>query len=220
MLSIENLHRHFVVGNQTVQALAGVNLTVASAEFVAVMGPSGSGKSTVLNVLGLLDRPTSGRYELAGRDVSLLNDDAQSAARNGQIGFVFQSFHLLARLSVLENTLLPLRYSALEREQVEPRARELLSRMGLADRLGHKPGELSGGQQQRVAICRALLLKPKVLLADEPTGNLDSKSAADVMSLLDDLNHAGQTIVLVTHDVDVAARAQRVIRLRDGRVDA
>jgi len=220
MLSIENLHRHFVVGNQTVQALAGVNLTVANAEFVAVMGPSGSGKSTLLNVLGLLDRPTSGRYELAGRDVSLLNDDAQSAARNGQIGFVFQSFHLLARLSVLENTLLPLRYSALEREQVEPRARELLSRMGLADRLGHKPGELSGGQQQRVAICRALLLKPKVLLADEPTGNLDSKSAADVMSLLDDLNHAGQTIVLVTHDVDVAARAQRVIRLRDGRVDA
>jgi len=220
MLSIENLHRHFVVGNQTVQALAGVNLTVANAEFVAVMGPSGSGKSTLLNVLGLLDRPTSGRYELAGRDVSLLNDDAQSAARNGQIGFVFQSFHLLARLSVLENTLLPLRYSALQREQVEPRARELLSRMGLADRLGHKPGELSGGQQQRVAICRALLLKPKVLLADEPTGNLDSKSAADVMSLLDDLNHAGQTIVLVTHDVDVAARAQRVIRLRDGRVDA
>lgn len=220
MLSIENLHRHFVVGNQTVRALAGVNLFVANAEFVAVMGPSGSGKSTLLNVLGLLDRPTSGRYELAGRDVSLLDDDAQSAARNGQIGFVFQSFHLLARLSVLENTLLPLRYSALEREQVEPRARELLSRMGLADRLGHKPGELSGGQQQRVAICRALLLKPKVLLADEPTGNLDSKSAADVMSLLDDLNHAGQTIVLVTHDVDVAARAQRVIRLRDGRVDA
>lgn len=220
MLSIENLHRHFVVGNQTVQALAGVNLTVANAEFVAVMGPSGSGKSTLLNVLGLLDRPTSGRYELAGRDVSLLNDDAQSAARNGQIGFVFQSFHLLARLSVLENTLLPLRYSALEREQVEPRARELLSRMGLADRLGHKPGELSGGQQQRVAICRALVQEPDIILADEPVASLDPRNSKIVMDALQRINrHYGLTVLVNLHSLDIAREyCDRLVGMADGRV--
>jgi putative ABC transport system ATP-binding protein len=219
VLHIENLHRSYQVGSQTVQALAGVDLTVGAAEFVSIMGPSGSGKSTLLNVLGLLDRPSSGRYVLAGQDVAQLEDDQASMVRNRDIGFVFQSFHLLARLSVLENTLLPLRYSRVAHEPMAPRAIELLTRMGLGDRLTHKPGELSGGQMQRVAICRALLLKPKLLLADEPTGNLDSKSAYDVLALLDELHQQGQTIVLVTHDAEVAARTRRVIRLRDGRVE-
>ncbi len=220
MLKLENIERSYGVGGQIVRALAGVSFIVEAGEFAAIMGPSGSGKSTLLNVLGLLDRPSAGNYFLGGVNVASLDDDMASTVRNREIGFVFQSFHLLARLSVLENTLLPLRYCVEPKPDAPDRARRLLCRMGLADRLNHRPGELSGGQQQRVAICRALLMAPKLLLADEPTGNLDSKSAADVLSLFDELNHEGQTIVLVTHDGDVAARAHRVVHLRDGRVES
>jgi len=220
MLKLENIERFYGVGGQVVRALAGVSFAIKTGEFAAIMGPSGSGKSTLLNVLGLLDKPSGGSYFLDGVNVASLDDDMASKVRNSQIGFVFQSFHLLARLSVLENTLLPLRYCPEPKLKAPERARQLLSRMGLEDRLNHRPGELSGGQQQRVAICRALLMAPKLLLADEPTGNLDSKSARDVLSLFDELNREGQTIVLVTHDSDVAARAHRVVHLRDGRVES
>ena len=220
MLKLENIERSYGVGGQIVRALAGVSFAIETGEFAAIMGPSGSGKSTLLNVLGLLDRPSLGNYFLDGVNVASLDDDMASKVRNREIGFVFQSFHLLARLSVLENTLLPLRYCVEPKPDAPERARRLLSRMGLEDRLNHRPGELSGGQQQRVAICRALLMAPKLLLADEPTGNLDSKSATDVLSLFDELNREGQTIVLVTHDSDVAARAHRVVHLRDGRVES
>jgi putative ABC transport system ATP-binding protein len=218
MLNLKDIHRSYGQGGDQVHALAGVDIQIGAGEFVAIMGPSGSGKSTLLNILGLLDRPTRGTFHLGGHDVSTMDDDAASALRNSHIGFVFQSFHLLPRLSVLENVLLPLRYADNQTQDKSSRARELLSRMGLDDRLNHLPSELSGGQQQRVAICRALLLEPPLLLADEPTGNLDSKSAQNVMQLLLDLNHAGQTIVLVTHDAEVAAHSRRTIHLRDGRV--
>jgi putative ABC transport system ATP-binding protein len=218
MLNLKEIHRSYGQGGDQVHALAGVDIHIGAGEFVAIMGPSGSGKSTLLNILGLLDRPTRGTFHLSGHDVSTMDDDAASALRNSHIGFVFQSFHLLPRLSVLENVLLPLRYADNQTLDKSSRARKLLSRMGLIDRLDHRPSELSGGQQQRVAICRALLLEPPLLLADEPTGNLDSKSAQNVMQLLLDLNHAGQTIVLVTHDAEVAAHSRRTIHLRDGRV--
>jgi putative ABC transport system ATP-binding protein len=218
MLNLKEIHRSYGQGGDQVHALAGVDIHIGAGEFVAIMGPSGSGKSTLLNILGLLDRPTRGTFHLSGHDVSTMDDDAASALRNSHIGFVFQSFHLLPRLSVLENVLLPLRYADNQTLDKSSRARKLLSRMGLIDRLDHRPSELSGGQQQRVAICRALLLEPPLLLADEPTGNLDSKSAQNVMQLLLELNDAGQTIVLVTHDAEVAAHSRRTIHLRDGRV--
>ena len=218
MIRLEAVERHYAISGQTVCALAVIDLHIASGEFAAITGPSGSGKSSLLNVLGCLDRPTKGRYLLADQDVALLDDDQASTIRNRKIGFIFQSFHLLPRLSVLENVLLPRRFLRETIEGLEARARMLLERVGLADRIDHRPNELSGGQMQRAAIARSLLLQPALLLADEPTGNLDSRSAADVLALLEEVHAGGQTIVLVTHDNDVAARATRRIHLRDGKV--
>lgn len=219
MVRMEAVRRGYQVGGQQVVALDGVGFEVPQGQFMAIVGPSGSGKSTLLNMLGCLDRPDSGRYLLDDVDVSTFDDERASDFRNRRIGFVFQSFHLLPRLTVLENALLPRRFLRGSGEGLEQRAHELLERMGLQRHLAHRPGQLSGGQMQRVAIARALLMKPALLLADEPTGNLDSKSAADVLALIAEVHAQGQTVVLVTHDAEVAARAQRQVSLRDGRVE-
>ncbi|MES2050005.1 MAG: ABC transporter ATP-binding protein [Pseudomonadota bacterium] len=219
MIELSKIHKTYQQGGNKIRALDGIDLHIARGEFVAIMGPSGSGKSTLLNVLGALDKPDTGRYRLEQDEIGGMDDDAASDLRNRRIGFVFQSFHLLPRLSVLENVLLPQRYAASHDTQAEARALALLKRIGLAERVNHLPGELSGGQLQRAAIARALSNQPALLLADEPTGNLDSKSAKDVMALLAELNAAGQTLVLVTHDPDIAAQAQRTIHLRDGRIE-
>lgn len=200
------------------KALDGVNLTISRGEFVAIMGPSGSGKSTMMNILGCLDTPTEGRYWLNGTDVSNMDDDALSDVRGREIGFVFQSFNLLPRYDALENVSLPLLYAGVPREERLRRAGEALIRVGLGERLHHKPNELSGGQRQRVAIARALINNPSIILADEPTGNLDTKTSDDIMSLFAQINSAGNTVVLVTHEEDVAECAGRIVRLRDGRI--
>lgn len=219
MVELNGITRRYQVGRQIVDALAGVDIRIPAGQFVAIVGPSGSGKSTLLNILGCLDHPTSGRYALDDVDVSTFDDERASDFRNRRIGFVFQSFHLLPRLSVLENVLLPRRFLRTPAPELEARAHQLLERIGLGDRLHHRPEQLSGGQMQRVAIARALLMKPALLLADEPTGNLDSRSAGDVMNMLDEVHAGGQTVVLVTHDADVAARAQRQIHVRDGKIE-
>ena len=219
MIELQQVVKSYRQGGNEIRALDGIDLHIAAGEFVAIMGPSGSGKSTLLNVLGVLDRPDKGRYFLESDDISVLDDDAASDVRNRRIGFVFQSFHLLPRLTVLENVLLPQRYAKTIDVNAESRARALLERIGLAQRIDHRPGELSGGQLQRAAIARALLNQPALLLADEPTGNLDSKSAADVLNLLGELHSNGQTVVMVTHDAAIAERAQRTIHLRDGRIE-
>jgi putative ABC transport system ATP-binding protein len=219
MIQLQGVHRRYVMSGQTVHALAGVDLDIGSGEFVALTGPSGSGKSSLLNILGCLDHPSSGHYLIEGQDAAHLDDEAASDLRNRRIGFVFQSFHLLPRLSVLENVLLPLRFHRTPPADAVTHAHALLERVGLGDRRGHRPDQLSGGQMQRAAIARALVLQPALLLADEPTGNLDSKSAADVMSLIGEVHASGQTVVLVTHDPDVAAHAPRQVRLRDGRIE-
>jgi putative ABC transport system ATP-binding protein len=219
VIELTRIERRYAMSGQTVQALAGVDLHIAQGEFVAVTGASGSGKSTLLNVLGCLDKPDAGQYRLDGVDVAGLDDEATSEVRNRRIGFVFQSFHLLSRLSVRENVLLPLRYARAADPDAPARADRLLQRVGLSERMAHRPNELSGGQMQRAAIARALLMQPALLLADEPTGNLDSRSAADVLALIDEVHASGQTVVLVTHDAEVAARAPRQVRLRDGRVE-
>jgi putative ABC transport system ATP-binding protein len=220
MIHVENISRTYDMHGAEVRALDGVSLHVDPGEFIAITGPSGSGKSTLLNVLGCLDRPDAGSYVLDGQEVSRLDDEAISTVRNRKIGFIFQSFHLLPRLTVLENVMLPLRFTREPKPDVTARAKELLTRVGLADRMDHRPTQLSGGQMQRAAIARSLILSPALLLADEPTGNLDSKSAADVLNLLDELHAQGQTIVLVTHDNDIAAHAPRHVRLRDGKVES
>jgi putative ABC transport system ATP-binding protein len=219
MIELQQVHRRYAMSGQTVHALAGVDLHIGAGEFVALTGPSGSGKSSLLNILGCLDHPSSGHYLIEGRDVAQLDDEAGSDLRNRRIGFVFQSFHLLPRLTVLENVLLPLRFHRAPPADAVSRAHTLLERVGLGERRDHRPSELSGGQMQRAAIARALVLQPALLLADEPTGNLDSKSAADVMALIGEVHASGQTVVLVTHDPDIAAHAPRQVRLRDGRIE-
>lgn len=219
MIEISQLRKTYRQGGNIIRALDGIDLSIKKGEFVAIMGPSGSGKSTLLNVLGALDKPDSGSYRLDQDEIGEMDDDAASDLRNRRIGFVFQSFHLLPRLTVLENVLLPQRYAAIVDPTAEARARVLLDRIGLSQRIDHLPGELSGGQLQRAAIVRALLNQPALLLADEPTGNLDSKSAIEVLGLLAELHATGQTMVLVTHDPNIAASAQRTIHLRDGKVD-
>ena len=219
LIELHGVRRRYAMDGQAVDALAGIDLRIRAGEFIAITGASGSGKSSLLNILGCLDRPTEGSYLIEGRDVAGMDDEAASDIRNRRIGFVFQSFHLLPRLTVLENVLLPLRFHREPPQDADTHARELLRQVGLQERMGHRPAELSGGQQQRAAIARALVLRPAILLADEPTGNLDSKSAADVLRLIDEVHANGQTVVLVTHDNDIAAHVPRQIRLRDGRIE-
>ena len=216
LLLTENLSRDYVVGDHTVRALDGVSLSIESGEFVAIMGPSGSGKSTMMNLLGCLDRPTSGRYLLDGTDVSQMSRDNLALMRNRKIGFVFQNFNLLARTSALENVMLPLMYGRHRRSDRRRRAEEVLATVGLTDRIDHQPSQLSGGQQQRVAIARALVNEPALILADEPTGSVDTRTGLEIMAMFQDLNRAGMTVVLVTHEPDLARFARRILRFRDG----
>jgi putative ABC transport system ATP-binding protein len=220
IVRFEEVHKTYQMGPVTVPALRGVSFELLAGEYVSVMGPSGCGKSTLLNLLGCLDRPTSGRYFLGDDDVSKLDDDALSAIRGARLGFVFQSYNLIQQLTVVENIEIPLYYQGRSEDESRAVAIAYAGRVGLADRLEHKPFELSGGQQQRVAIARALVNDPLVILADEPTGNLDSASGAEILRLLDGLHTAGKTLILVTHDPSVAERATRAIRLRDGEVES
>ena len=220
IIDLADATRVYDLGRVQVQALAGASLRVDEGEFVAIIGPSGSGKSTLMNILGCLDRPTSGTYVLDGTPVEELDDDGLARVRSRMIGFVFQSYNLLSRTSALENVATPLLYQGVSKMERLARARVALERMGLGDRLDHEPTELSGGQQQRVAIARALVTNPRLILADEPTGNLDSHTGEEVLQLFHELNDAGATIVLITHDADVAVRAGRQIHVRDGRIAA
>lgn len=218
VLRVEDLHKYYDLGETRVHALRGVSLEIRAGEFVAIMGASGSGKSTFMNILGCLDKPTSGRYELEGVDVSRHDKRALALIRNQKIGFVFQGFNLLARTTAQENTELPTLYTKISKEEREKRAAESLKMVGLADRAHHFPSQMSGGQQQRVAIARALVNRPSILLADEPTGNLDSRTSVEIMEILQNLNEAGLTIVLVTHELDIAQFAKRVLVFRDGKI--
>ena len=220
VIEMRGIGKVYRSGRLEVDALREVDLEVREGDFLAIVGPSGSGKSTLMNLLGCLDRPTSGTYRLTGENVAELDDDALARLRNRTIGFVFQSFNLLPRTSALENVAMPLLYGGVPRAARNARAREALERLGLGDRMDHQPSELSGGQQQRVAIARALVTQPAILLAAEPTGNLDSQSGADVLALLHELNDAGTTVVLITHDADVADAAKRSVHVMDGRLDA
>jgi putative ABC transport system ATP-binding protein len=218
MIELTNIHRDFLVGEQMVHALDDVTLTIESGEYISIMGPSGSGKSTLLNLLGLLDRPTSGTYCLNGEDVTSLSDIEQAQVRNREVGFVFQMFHLVPRLTAAENVELPLMLAGMPPEQRKVRVSKVLEELGLSDRSHHKPEQLSGGQRQRVAIARATVTEPEVLLADEPTGNLDHKSGTDVIRILEELNQRGITLIMVTHDLEMGRRARRQLRMMDGRL--
>lgn len=220
LLKIRNIKRDFTLGSQTLHVLKGIDLTIKKGEYVAFMGPSGSGKSTFMNILGCLDTPTSGSYVLNGKDVSSLSDNQLAEIRNKEIGFVFQTFNLMPRSTALENVALPMVYAGKGKEERTQRAKEVLEQVGLSDRLDHKPNELSGGQRQRVAVGRALVNHPSIILADEPTGNLDSKTSVEIMNLFDQIHSKGNTVILVTHEEDIAQHAHRVIRLRDGQIES
>ncbi len=220
VIDIENITKHYVMGEETVHALRGVTLQIRRNEYLAIMGPSGSGKSTLMNMLGCLDTPSSGRYEFNGKNVSEMNGDELAAIRNREIGFVFQTFNLLPRSDSLHNVELPLIYAGIDPETREERAAQTLRDVGLGDRVHHKPNELSGGQRQRVAIARALVNRPSIILADEPTGNLDSKTGEEIMALFENLYHQGNTIILVTHEADIARHARRAVHLRDGVIES
>jgi putative ABC transport system ATP-binding protein len=219
LIKITNIKRDFVLGSEIINVLKGIDLVINKGEYVALMGPSGSGKSTLMNLLGCLDTPTSGSYILNGKDVSQMHDDELAEIRNKEIGFVFQTFNLMPRTSALDNVALPMVYAGYPKSERNIRATEVLTQVNLADRMDHKPNELSGGQRQRVAIARALVNKPSIILADEPTGNLDSKTSEEIMGLFDVIHKNGNTIILVTHEEDIAAHAHRIIRLRDGLVE-
>ena len=218
MIELQGIVKRYVLGGETVLALAGVDLSIGRNEYVALIGPSGSGKSTLMNILGCLDSPTEGRYILNGRDTSSLRDDELATVRNREIGFVFQSFHLLPRQTALQNVMQPLMYRSMSAAERRGRAESALAGVGLGDRLDHRPNQLSGGQRQRVAVARALVGEPSILLADEPTGNLDSRTSAEIMALFDALHSSGQTVIVVTHEPDIAAHCRRTVRVFDGRI--
>jgi len=220
IIDIKGLKREFTVGTEIVKALKGVDVSVMKNEYLAMMGPSGSGKSTLMNLLGCLDTPTAGAYNLNGTDVSSLKDDDLAEIRNKEIGFIFQTFNLLPRLTALENVSLPLVYAGYNSEDRKRKAKDVLEKVGLGDRLDHRPNQLSGGQRQRVAVARALVNDPSIILADEPTGNLDSKTSLDIMRLFEEIHEMGNTLIVVTHEEEVASHAHRILRLRDGLVES
>jgi putative ABC transport system ATP-binding protein len=219
MITLQQLNKTYVMGNEIVEALKNVSLNIKKNEYVALMGPSGSGKSTLMNLLGCLDSPTKGQYFLNDIEVSTMDDSELAEVRNKQIGFVFQTFNLLPRLSALENVALPLVYAGFSKEERLEKARKVLESVGLGDRIMHKPNELSGGQRQRVAVARALVNNPAIILADEPTGNLDSKTSYEIMGLFEQIHRAGNTVILVTHEPDIALHAHRIVRMRDGNIE-
>ncbi|CEN50884.1 ABC transporter ATP-binding protein [Capnocytophaga canimorsus] len=220
LLEIKDIKRDFRLGNEVLHVLKGINLNIKKGEYVALMGPSGSGKSTLMNILGCLDTPTSGSYILNGKDVSKMTDNELADIRNREIGFVFQTFNLMPRTTALDNVALPMVYAGFPKEERQKRSKEVLEMVGLSDRIDHKPNQLSGGQRQRVAVARALVNHPSIILADEPTGNLDSKTSYEIMNLFNEIHNRGNTVILVTHEEDIANHAHRIIRLRDGLIDS